>query len=264
MSPVPRLLLPLLMIAPLAAHAGESRPKVSSQQCGFSTSYDVLADTGGIWLHRKEGQPREVFFHDGRLSVDQQVRPVSDADAQRLRQIEADTRTLMPAVTDIARETVSIMFEAFSGVVEGMTGSKRKARALDSYRDAALAQVDNSLGKGRWEQELFDERFEANIEQAAETMAGSVTRSALFAVFTGGAGRLERRADAMEKDMDQRMEARSRVVEAKAQSLCDQVRSLHALQQSLEYRLDGQPLQLLELDSKHETETRSVALNSAN
>ncbi|MEQ4576816.1 MAG: DUF2884 family protein [Gammaproteobacteria bacterium] len=263
MSPVLRSLLPLLLAVPLSVQAGESRPQLSSRQCGFSTSYDVLADTGGIWLHRKQGEPQEIFFHDGRLSVDQQVRQVSEADAQRLRQLEAGARALMPAVADIARETVDIVFDAFAGVVEAMTGSKRKARALDDYRERALAQIDGSLGKGRWDQEVFDERFEANIEQAADAMAGSVVRSALFAVFTGGADRLERRSEAMEKALDQRMEARSRSLEARARTLCGQVEALHALQQSLEFRLDGQPLHLLDLEAGHEAGSYSAALGGA-
>ncbi|HBK47631.1 MAG TPA: hypothetical protein DDZ67_14615, partial [Xanthomonadaceae bacterium] len=231
--PSRRWLLPVLLLMSAAAQVDAAQAKLSSRQCGFSTPYDVLADNGGIWLRRAHGTPQEVFFHDGRLSVDHQVRAVSDADAQRLRQLESGTRALMPAVATIARESVGIAFDAFAGVTEAMTGSKRKARQLDRYRADALALVDASIGKGRWEQDLFDERFQASIEKAAEDMAGSIGRSALLAVFTGGAGRLERRSEQMERDLEQRMDARSEALEAQAQALCGQVERLHALQQAL-------------------------------
>src|SRR5690606_14438074 len=54
-------------------------PKLSSQQCGLSTPYNVQVDGGGVWLYRHDGVPKEIFFHDGTLSVDRQVQAVSDA-----------------------------------------------------------------------------------------------------------------------------------------------------------------------------------------
>jgi hypothetical protein len=47
--------------------------QVSSHQCGLSTSFNVLADNGGIWLYRDSDSPREIFFHGGELSIDHKV-----------------------------------------------------------------------------------------------------------------------------------------------------------------------------------------------
>ncbi|MCD9028825.1 YggN family protein [Luteimonas sp. BDR2-5] len=237
-----------LAVAPLLAQADDTaRPRVSSDQCSISTPYNVLVDTGGVWLYRDEGMPKEVFFHDGTLSVDRQVQAVSEADAARLREMEHGARQLMPAVTGVARESVDITFDALAGVVEALTGSRRKARQMERFRADTLAHVDSTIGTGRWDQDVFGEGFEARIEAAAERMAGSLGRSVLWQVFTGRAGRMEARAERMEAELERRIEARSVALEAHANALCAQVETLHALQQSLDYRLDGAPLTLLEV-----------------
>ncbi|MFH7407592.1 DUF2884 family protein, partial [Pseudomonas syringae group genomosp. 7] len=79
---------------------------------------------------------------------------------------------------------------------------------------------------GYWEQDAFGDGFDAHIEQMAETMAGSMTRSVLWQVFTGRAGAMERRADRLDAEVDRRMEARSQQLEAKAMALCPLVQSL--------------------------------------
>lgn len=57
----PVFLAPLWLLVACAAQAQTTAPRLSSQRCDVSTSYDVLADTGGIWLRRKQGLPREIF-----------------------------------------------------------------------------------------------------------------------------------------------------------------------------------------------------------
>jgi len=228
------------------AHAEPAKPRLSSQQCHFNTPYDLRIADDGVWLQRESGLPREVYIHDGGITIDKRVQAVSAEDAQRLRRMEAMTRDLVPAVAGIARDAVDIAFDALAGVVQIMSGSKSRAREVERYRRQALAQVDESLGKGRWDQKSFDEKFEANVERAADEMAGSLARSVMWAVFTGGGDDIERRADAMEKELDARMEVRGKALEARAQSLCDQVTALHDEQQRLALRYQGQPLQLLE------------------
>ena len=237
--------LPALAFADAGTDA--PRPQLSSQQCGLTTGYNVLVDGGGVWLYRGEGAPKEIFFHDGELSIDRKVQAVSAADAQRLRQLEAESRVLMPQVADLARETVDITFDSLEGVVEALTGSRRKARKLHSFRDDTLAHVDATLGTGRWDQDFFGDEFDARIEAAAESMASGIGRSVLWAAFTpGGADRLEKRAEKMEAELERRLEARIDAVEAKADAMCAQVARMQAIEDALEFRYEGAPLNLLE------------------
>ncbi|OOW72338.1 hypothetical protein Xmlh_06470 [Xanthomonas axonopodis pv. melhusii] len=259
----PVFLAPLWLLVACAAQAQTTAPRLSSQRCDVSTSYDVLADTGGIWLRRKQGLPREIFFHGGELNVDRQPQPVSAADAQRLRELEQGTRALMPAVASIAQSVVDITFDALNGVVHVLSGSARQQRKVEQLRTAARAQVDGSLGRGRWEQALFDERFEANVEQAAEALAGNLTRSVLWTVMTGRTAQLERRGTELDAQMEQRMQARSDALEAQAQTLCTQAQALYGVQQALDYRFQGERLQMLELNTHQQKHDADAAVSSA-
>ena len=237
----------LLLFAAGAAHAGSSRtPDVSSRECGLSTPYNVQVDGGGVWLYRREGTPKEIFLHDGTLSVDHRVQAVSDADAQRLRRMEDDARALMPEVAGIARESVSLTFDVLAGVVRTMTQSERKARKVERHRDHALAHIDDSLGNGRWDQDVFGERFEADVGQVIEQITRSITRGALWAAFTGRAERLEERADRVDRDVERLVDARSAALERRAEALCGRVATLRELHDALEYRYQGAPLVMLE------------------
>lgn len=229
-----------------AAHADEPHgPPLSSQQCGVSTPYNVLVDSGGIWLRQPAAVPAEIFFHDGELNIDRQPVAVSAADAQRLRQIEWGTRQLVPAVAGLAGDAVDIAFDAFAATVEIMSGSRGKARQVERLRRDAHGYVDRTLGRGIWEQDQFGEGFEQRVEQAAESMAGSLARGVMWSMFTGGARRIEARADRVESDLDRKMDARSKALEASARSLCSQVLALDQLQRTLDVRYQGKPLALM-------------------
>ena len=247
-----------LSAAGMARASDAGTADLSSRQCGLSTPYNVQVDGGGVWLYRGEGVPKEIFFHDGTLSVDHQVQVVSAADAARLRRMEHQARALMPQVADIARGSVDITFDALAGVMQVMTGSKRKVRKVERRRRDAMAQIDASLGKGRWDQDVFGETFERNVEQVVEDMTGSLTRSALWAVFTGRADELEARADRLDAGMDDMLATRTAALERKAQALCTGVAALREQQDALEYRYHGAPLPMLE----PETDGRSASSGS--
>ncbi|HDX0920988.1 TPA: DUF2884 family protein [Stenotrophomonas maltophilia] len=235
-------LLPALFIAPALAAEG---PDLRSDQCGIHTDYDVLVDSGGIWLRHGPQAPHEVVFHDGGLSLDGRMVTVSAADAARLRQMEAGARQLMPAATALAHEVSGVTFDALDAAFEAITGTSRN-RQMRAMRGEMQDWIDASLGRGYWEQDAFGDGFDAHIEQMAETMAGSMTRSVLWQVFTGRAGAMERRADRLDAEVDRRMEARSQQLEAKAMALCPLVQSLAQAHDALEVRYQGQPLRLLE------------------
>ncbi|KRE96800.1 hypothetical protein ASG87_15880 [Frateuria sp. Soil773] len=250
----------LLALATSTAHAGPKKaPDLSSHECGFSTPYSVQVGDEGVLLYRHDGAPKEILFHDGTLSIDRKPQPVGEADAQRLRRMEEETRALMPQVAGIARESVGITFDALTTVTRMMTGSERKARKLERHRARALDDIDGSLGKGRWDQQAFDGKFEADIAEAAEEVAHSISRSALWAVFTGRADSLDRRADRMDQEMDRLVDARSEELQRHALALCARVTTLRQLQDALEYRYQGTPLVMLKASEPAATSAEATA-----
>lgn len=232
--------------AAVSAQASDDPSSLSAGRCAVSTPYNVLVDTGGVWLYRAQGRPREIFFHDGTLSVDRAVQTVSAADAQRLRQLETGARALMPEAAEVARQSAALAFDALSGVVESMTGSARQVREVERLHADTTAYIDRTLGRGRWDQDVFAAGLESRIEAAAERMGSRLGRSVMWQVVTGRASRMDARAERLDAELTRRIDSRSAALERRADGLCAQVQALHSLQAALDYRLDGARLVMLE------------------
>ncbi len=247
---------------PQQVHPGASqthRAQVSSHQCGLGTAFNVLADSGGIWLYRDSGVPREVFFHAGELSIDHQVQQISAADSERLRAMEQHTRALMPQVADMAHAVVDLSYDALGGVIEVLTGSSLNARKITRLRKRANDYVDGTLGKGRWDQQAFDGNFERYVEHEAEAFKGSIARHMLWQIMTGRSDAIDARAKAMDGQLDARLDARARAIEARASALCSDVQTLRALQDALDVRYQGHALQLLDAMPEDDRNTITAA-----
>ncbi|NHF66471.1 DUF2884 family protein [Xanthomonas hortorum] len=225
--------------------APRHRAHVSSHQCGLSTPFNVLADSGGIWLYRDSDWPREIFFHGGELSIDHKVQQISAADARRLWEMEQQTRALMPQVAGIAHDVIDLSYDALGGVIEVMTGSALNARKIERLRKRASAYVDGTLGKGRWDQKAFDGNFANYVEHEAEEFKGSIARHLLWQIVTGRSDGIDKRAQQMEGQLDARLDAQASTIEAKANALCTEVEKLRQRQDALEFRYQGKPLQML-------------------
>ncbi|WAH63007.1 DUF2884 family protein [Xanthomonas hortorum] len=225
--------------------APRHRAHVSSHQCGLSTPFNVLADSGGIWLYRDSDWPREIFFHGGELSIDHKVQQISAADARRLWEMEQQTRALMPQVAGIAHDVIDLSYDALGGVIEVMTGSALNARKIERLRKRASAYVGGTLGKGRWDQKAFGGNFANYVEHEAEEFKGSIARHMLWQIVTGRSDGIDKRAQQTEGQLDARLDAQASTIEANANALCTHVQALHQLQDALELRYQGKRLQML-------------------
>jgi hypothetical protein len=157
----------------------------------------------------------------------------------------------MPKVAGLANEVADLSYDALGGVIEIMTGSWLNARKIERMRKQAHDYVDGTLGKGRWEQDAFGGNFERYVEDQAEAFKGSIARHLLFQIFTGRSEAIDERAERMGDELDAKLEARSEAIEAQAEAMCDQVDQLRALQDALEFRYEGKPLELLEPIEDH-------------
>ncbi|WP_165967301.1 DUF2884 family protein [Luteimonas aestuarii] len=226
--------------------------------CSVESAYTLRVGQHGIRLHDNDGKasPQRIDFHDGALRIDGIERDVSQADARRLRSMEAETRALLPEIAGITREAIGITFDTLGSVNAALAGNRRNARQFERLRARSLARIDETLGRGVWNADIFGDAFEAEIEAAAESMAASFTPGrAIWMVMTGGIGRMERRMEKMEGDIERSISAREGQLEQHATGLCTRLETLDALQEAMELRLDdGRPLRVFEFRRGHGVE----------
>ena len=220
---------------------------LQNEQCSFGTDYDVHVKPDGIAFERSEAAaPQHVFMHDGTLRVDGRNLAVSAADAARLRDYERQVRSLLPQVASIAREGVDIGFDALTTVVatfaEDPAERSRLTAQLNTQHKQALAQVDNGLGQGVWRRHSVDDLMEHQVGEAVSTLVSTVTANAVKAALSGDQSQvaaLEARANALDRSIDQQVDARADKLGKRADALCPQLARLDQLQQQFQFRLAG-------------------------
>ncbi|HET6431863.1 DUF2884 family protein [Dyella sp.] len=247
-------LLALAIGITLGTQAQAHERHMHTDQCSFSTDYDVRVNAAGIAFSRDDGTPATVFMHDGHLRVDGHDATVTAADAERLRQYEASVRALLPEIAGIAREGLDIGFAAMTTVAttfaETADERQRLLVKLNRARAEAMQRIDRGIGAGLWTHSDMEDLVEDGMESAVSELVGTVTAGAVKAALSGDQARiaaLEARADSLDKTIDREVDARADKLDARAQALCPRLASLDTLQQQLQFRLaDGSPLQLIE------------------
>lgn len=249
----------------VACGAAQARDiSIHDGQCGYATDYDVSVTTAGIGFSRDTGHPGKVFMHDGHLRVDGHDMTVSADDATRLRQYEQHVRDLMPEVAAIAREGVNIGFAAMRTVMmtfaENDSDRHTMVDKLDRNHRAALADMDNTLGKGEWKPHALDDALENGIESSVADLVGKVTGEAVTAALSGDESKvaaLEARAQSLDKTIDKEIDKRADELDKRTDALCPRLSSLDELQRQFQFRLqDGSRLQLL---THKETDNKKLA-----
>ncbi|MBP1473954.1 DUF2884 family protein [Frateuria sp. MAH-13] len=260
-----RTLILSLAIATGLALAGPAQAgglHVNHEQCSFGTDYDVLVKPAGITFERQDGTPGSVFMHDGALRIDGRDVAVSGADAGRLREYESQVRTLLPEVASIAREGVDIGFDALTTVVASFaddpTERSRLITRLNDQHKQALTKIDEGLGRGQWRQHSVEDLMENQVGDAVESLVSTVTAKAVKAALSGDQSQvaaLEARADALDKTIDEHVDARADALSERAEALCPHMARLDQLQQQFEFRLkDGSRLALVDHQPEHSNE----------
>lgn len=241
-----------LLLVPAPASADGLRHSPASRDCDIETDYALHVRASGLRLEADDdaddGLPDTIEIADGVLRVDGKALAVSDADAARLRRIESGTRALLPDIGAISREAIAITFDALGGVNAAL-GNRRQARDFEALRERTVARLDGMLARGEWSSDAFGDDFEAEIEAAAEAMAASFTpMRAIWMVVSGGVGRMERRMEKMEAELERSLVAREATLQRHALALCDRLEAIQLQQDGMELRLDdGRPLRVFEV-----------------
>lgn len=246
------LLCSALAVALVSARSAEATG-VHVDECSFESRYSLQLDDQALRLTRESGTPQEVRFEQGQLWIDGELVALSNADRQRIDEIEQRVRALLPEVRDVAMEGAAMAGAALTQVAVALGGadSEQLGKRIAELQAEVAERFDANLRDGSWEQHPIDDQVEAIVEQLVPELVGNITSAAVSAALSGDEKAMqdiERRAQNLEHTLEREMEARGKVLEARAEALCPRVRDIDALENALELRLrDGSRLDLVQM-----------------
>ncbi|NKF23945.1 DUF2884 family protein [Solimonas marina] len=214
-------------LLPLSARA-------SDLDCHYELKSDIRIDGDAVELRGDDGTWRldgDRLRHDGQ-DVNLNARQHAAVDEYRRGVLQ-----LVPAVNDIALdagmlgiEAMTMSFAALTDDPDDLRKYQKRAEKLGAKvheRYAGRTMLQGSLAGGLYDDAL-DAEIDAMAEQAAADMAGNITSLVFSAIFHPG--RIEARADSVERLVEQRIEPKADALEARARPLCAQTAHLDSLE----------------------------------
>lgn len=244
----------LMIAAAFAVAAGGAQAHNNVELCGIESKYEVSLDGNRLLFEKTGVEPAKVEMRRGRLFVDGREIALSDGDAERIAKYEATVRALVPQAKAIARDAIEIAFTAVSEVAAAFSGesnaSATRAR-MGEIRMGLMSRVNDAFDKRPWHEDEFEEVVESSVKEMIPVIIGEVVGKAVSMALSGdekGAAELEKRAEQLEKDIESRIDTQTRQLAARAEALCPLIAELGAIELSMDLRLDGKRLRLIELE----------------
>lgn len=221
--------------------------------CDMHSDYDFALTQKSIILTRKDGAPKTVLMRQGRLFIDDRWVDVSPADRERLAEYERQARATMPLAAQIGRDAATIAFTALGEVAKGFS---RDPAATEVKLEQARADLDRSLARSVSATHFNSAELGKGIGEAVSgvvpRIVGDIVGGALRAAFTGDTAQMEELGN-LDARIEAVVEPRARALERNAETLCRSMQSLDRIDDALEYRHDGKPLELLRVEVKDRT-----------
>ncbi|MDN5782964.1 MAG: YggN family protein [Luteimonas sp.] len=221
-----------------------------SVDCDVHSDYDFALTPKSVILTRKDGVPKTVLMRQGRLFIDDRWVDVSPADRDRLAEYERQARATMPLAAQIGQDAATIAFTALGEVAKGFS---RDPAATEAKLKQARADLDRSLARSVSATHFNSAELGKGIGEAVSgvipRVVGDIVGGALRAALGGDTEYLEQ-LDNLDARIDAVVEPRARALERNAETLCRNMQSLDRIDDALEYRHDGKPLELLRVEVK--------------
>lgn len=238
----------LLASGMVQAHSDQGGRHAS---CDIGSDYSVSPYREAFVFKGEDGKPADIGLGGGRLFIDGKEQTLTPADHQRLVAFESELHALVPQMKEVAIEATDIAFTALIEV----------ARALASDPVPAISDLEQAHVKVRrqidttplfaFNDDAIGSVIEPIMTEYVPEIAGGATKMALKAVFGGEKARtaFQARMDRMGRELDTRVDARAKALEPLAEAMCQRLRKMDDLDNTLEFRLpNGQNLQLLRVD----------------
>ena len=223
--------------------------------CDVHSDYDFALTRKSVVFTRGHGSPQTVMMRQGRLFIDDRWVDVGAADGKRLARYEREARAAMPLAAKIGRDAATIAFTALGEVARGF-GSDQAGTA--QKLDQAKAELDRTLARSvsptRFSSVELGKGIGEAVSGVVPRLVGDIVGGALRAALAGNTRQLEQ-LDDLDARIEALVEPRARALERNAETLCLKLQDLDRIEDALEYRHQGKPLDLLRV----RTGTRAAA-----
>lgn len=222
--------------------------------CNVHSDYSVGMHRRAFVFSRDSSAPVQIGLGGGRLFINGKEQDLSESDHRRLGQMEAEMQVLVPEVEQITTEAIEIAFTALTEVARGL--SSDPGRTVASL-DAAHQRMRREMGArplAIFNDDAIGDVITPILQHYVPDIVGGAVRAALKAAFSSGteAAELKVRMERMERELDGKVDARAKRLEPLAASMCQRLRRIDDIDDSLDFRLpDGAALQLLRVDPDH-------------
>jgi len=222
--------------------------------CDVESDYDLTLNDRSVILTRDgdalkaSGAPKAIVMRQGRLFVDDAWVPLSADDSQRIADFEKGTRATMPLAQAIGRDAADIAFTALGEVAAGFSSNPKAAQAKVAKARAQLdARLARSVTANRFNGSDLGDGIGDAVKEVIPSMIGDIVGGAIGAAFSGDATRLKRMEN-LDAQIEAKVKPRAEALEKRAETLCRQMEALDRIDNALEYRFDGRPLNLLQAE----------------
>lgn len=245
------LALTVLSLACCSALAGPSGCDMNVE-----SEYDLALNERSVILTRDRGTPKSIVMRQGRLFVDDAWVALSPADTGRIAAFEQSARATMPEAQAIGRAAADIAFITLGERAVGFSSDPASSQAkLAKARTQLDARLARSVTATRFDGRDLGNGISQAVGAVLPSMIGDIVGGAISAAFSGDSSRL-RRMENLDTQIEAKVKPRALALERRAEGLCRRMIELDRIDEALEYRYDGQPLDLLRIE-KDRARTRS-------
>lgn len=225
-----------------SVHAGDKT------KCEVDSDYHLTLNERSLILTRDSGTPKAIVMRQGRLFVDDAWVTLSAADSRRIADYERGARQAMADAQRIGRDAADIALTALGEVAMGFSRRPDETRAdVAKARARVDAQLVQSISPTRFSSHDLGEGIGKAVADVMPDLIGDIVGGAIGATFSGDTQRLERIKN-LDAEIDAKVRPRSKALEARGDELCLRMQSLDRIDDALEYRIGGQPLNLLRVE----------------
>ena len=211
--------------------------------CSFSFDHDLSVINNDITISQS-GSNKVFIDNNNQLFIDNQIQSLTSEQQALVDDYADNIRILIPEVTAIAVEGVSLGIDAASMALGTLLGEGDPdyldfVQRVQDLGDKIVAKLDANAFDSRELERAFEEDFENEIEAFVEETINDLTPRLMAKVMTAaltegnGPSDLEMRAENLEADIEAMVEPRAELLEQRAEELCTIITTLDSIEDQL-------------------------------